>query len=102
MDKISATTFVKTPGNVIDLALRNGCIAITRRRRVVALLSREAIPLPDEISSLVLTASALLATLSAALDHTAADTHAYTITRHGRPVAWLLPRRLLRDLALEI
>lgn len=102
MKKVTATELSRTPGAVVDLALREGMIAVTRHGRLVALLSCERVDAPPDIASQTITANKLLTGLSEILEQTENDKGFYTLTRNGREVAWLLPRRMLKELGLEL
>jgi len=102
MKTVSATDVNHRPGAVIDTAMREGIIGILRRGRLVALLARDPVGVPDTIPWETITAQELLSRLSEILGQTENDNGAYIITRNGREVAWMLPRCMLKNLGLEL
>lgn len=102
MQQINATDFTRHTGAIIDRVLREGMLAVIRHHRLAALLSRDPVAVPEGVVQQTITAVELWNQMSTILDGTRCDTTAYTITRNGRPVAYLLPRRMLRELGLEL
>ena len=90
MERKNATELVRTPGAIIDRTMVTGFTAITRRHRVVAVMVRD--PLPD-ITYQPMPVREMIAALTTLLDQTEADTAAFAITRNGRVVVHLLPRK---------
>jgi len=96
--RFGATELVRRPGSIIDTAMREGFVAITRRHRVVAVMLRDATELPPTLELQPLPASDMVKNVQNVLDQTEANTGAFEITRKGRTVAYLLPRMYFEEL----
>ena len=87
MNKISATELSRHPGVAVDLALREGKVIVTRYYQPVAVLSRD---MPKDKLCHIVSMQVLLRSMTSVLDAVKRGAM-FSLTRNGRPVAWLLP-----------
>lgn len=100
MHKITASQLNKKTGETLDLVLREGGVGIMRYNHLAALLMRDKPQqTPWEFESV--DASDLWRYLRQMLDDCEQGKKYFAILRHGRDIAYLLPKQLREVLGIE-
>lgn len=103
MLKITATQLGKRTGEMLDLALRHGIVAVTRHAALVAFIVSDVEGLPTTgYEFMTIPATQLWAEATSILDHSQTGECIFTITRRQRPVAHLLPREFREKMGWEL
>ena len=101
IDSVSSFELTRKTGQAIDQALHAGVLAVTRHNLLCGFLITEVegfeLPGMDTVS-----ATYLADNLSTILDNLRAGVTAYTVTRHNRPVIYLLPAGFREALDVEL